>query len=178
LTAEAAIGIEARERALTEGSLNRAIWELGLPMTLEMTMMSIFQLFDLFGVGPVSAAALAAVTVSGTLQWSISALSLHGMCWHASERKGKMGEGSKRLGKCYGTTTVSERGQIVVPAEARRELGIKCGTKLVVFRSGSMGGRGLVLMTANTVTEFVREAVSRLTEFERAVLETTESEQE
>jgi len=89
-----------------------------------------------------------------------------------------MGEESKRLGKCYGTTTVTERGQIVIPAEARRELDIKCGAKLLVFRSGGMGGRGLVLMTASTVTDFVREAVSRLTEFERAVLETTESEQE
>ena len=88
-----------------------------------------------------------------------------------------MEERTKRLGKCYGTTTVSERGQIVVPAEARRELGIKCGTKLLVFRSGSAGGRGLVLMTAKTVTEFVREAVSRLTEFERVVLETTEGKQ-
>lgn len=84
----------------------------------------------------------------------------------------------KRLGKCYGTTTVSERGQMVIPADARRELGIECGTKLLVFRSGNMGGHGLVLMTADTVTEFVREAMSRLTEFERAVLETAESEQE
>jgi len=84
----------------------------------------------------------------------------------------------KRLGKCYGTATVSERGQIVIPAEARRELGIECGTKLVVFRSGSMEGHGLVLMTADTVTDFVREAMSRLTEFERTVLETTESEEE
>lgn len=87
-----------------------------------------------------------------------------------------MGERAKRLGKCYGTTTVSERGQIVIPAEARRELGLECGTKLLVFRSGSMGGRGLVLMTAETVTEFVREAVNRLTEFERAVLEATGEE--
>jgi len=89
-----------------------------------------------------------------------------------------MGERTKRLGKCYGTTTVSERGQIVIPAEARRELGLECGTKLLVFRSGGMGGRGLVLMTAETVTEFVREAMSRLTEFERAVLEAAGEEKE
>jgi len=78
---------------------------------------------------------------------------------------------SGRLGKCYGTATVSERGQIVIPAEARRELGIGCGTKLIVFLSESMGGRGLILMPANTVAEFIREAVSRLTELEQAILE-------
>ena len=88
-----------------------------------------------------------------------------------------MARRSGRLGKCYGTATVSERGQIVIPAEARRELSIQCGAKLLVFRSGSYGGRGLVLMTADTVTEFVRHAVNRLTEFERTVLETTEGEE-
>ena len=89
-----------------------------------------------------------------------------------------MGKGSRRLGKCYGTATVSERGQIVIPAGARRELGIQCGTKLLVFRSGSMGGHGLVLMTAGTVTEFVRDAVNRLTELERTVLETADGEEQ
>jgi AbrB family looped-hinge helix DNA binding protein len=95
----------------------------------------------------------------------------------AIERIDEMRKRSGRLGECYGTTTVSERGQIVIPAEARRELGIECGTKLLVFRSGSMGGHGLVLMTAGTVTEFVRDAVSRLTELERTVLETAEGEE-
>jgi bifunctional DNA-binding transcriptional regulator/antitoxin component of YhaV-PrlF toxin-antitoxin module len=62
----------------------------------------------------------------------------------------------------------------VIPAEARRELGIECGSKLLVFRSGSMGGHGLVLMTAATVADFIRDAVSRLTELERTVLENAE----
>lgn len=34
----------------------------------------------------------------------------------------------------YGSVTVGERGQIVIPAEARAELGIKPGDKLVVMR--------------------------------------------
>jgi AbrB family looped-hinge helix DNA binding protein len=89
-----------------------------------------------------------------------------------------MNRRSGRLGKCYGTATVSERGQIVIPAEARRDLAIECGAKLLVFRSGSMGGHGLVLMTAGTVTEFVRDAVNRLTELERTVLETAEGEEQ
>lgn len=34
----------------------------------------------------------------------------------------------------FGSVTVGERGQIVIPAEARAELGIKAGDKLLVMR--------------------------------------------
>ncbi len=33
----------------------------------------------------------------------------------------------------YGTITVSDRGQIVIPAQARRDFGIEVGDKLLVF---------------------------------------------
>ena len=33
----------------------------------------------------------------------------------------------------YGTVTVGERGQVVIPAEARRQFGIETGDKLLVF---------------------------------------------
>lgn len=50
-----------------------------------------------------------------------------------------------------GTTTVGERGQIVIPAEARQELGIEPGQKFVV-----MAGHGgsLTLMKADTLSRF------------------------
>ena len=35
--------------------------------------------------------------------------------------------------KVYGTTTVGARGQVVVPAEARKDLGIKPGDQLLVM---------------------------------------------
>ena len=35
--------------------------------------------------------------------------------------------------KFYGSVTVSERGQIVIPADARRDFGIRTGDKLLVF---------------------------------------------
>jgi AbrB family looped-hinge helix DNA binding protein len=35
--------------------------------------------------------------------------------------------------KFYGSVTVSERGQIVIPVDARRDFGIKTGDKLLVF---------------------------------------------
>lgn len=33
----------------------------------------------------------------------------------------------------YGTVTVGERGQVVIPAEARKQFGIESGDKLLVF---------------------------------------------
>jgi AbrB family looped-hinge helix DNA binding protein len=33
----------------------------------------------------------------------------------------------------YGAVTVSERGQVVIPAQARRDLGIEAGDKLLVL---------------------------------------------
>ena len=35
--------------------------------------------------------------------------------------------------KFYGSVTVSERGQVVIPADARKDFGIKTGDKLLVF---------------------------------------------
>ncbi len=72
-------------------------------------------------------------------------------------------------GKCYGSTTVSERGQIVIPAECRREMGLEPGTKLLLF--GPMGQGVLTLMTADTVSRFVRQAMDRLPEFEQVARE-------
>lgn len=35
--------------------------------------------------------------------------------------------------KFYGSVTVSQRGQIVIPVDARRDFGIKTGDKLLIF---------------------------------------------
>jgi len=42
--------------------------------------------------------------------------------------------------KFYGAVTVSERGQVAIPVEARRDLEIQEGEKLLVF---AVGGRTL-----------------------------------
>ncbi len=39
----------------------------------------------------------------------------------------------KKDKKFYGTTTVGEKGQVVIPAEARQYLKLKKGEKLLVF---------------------------------------------
>ena len=76
-----------------------------------------------------------------------------------------MDRGRGRFGKCYGSTTLTERGQIVIPAEARRELGIEPGTKWLIF--GSAEGELLTLVTAERVTDFVRRATQHISEVER-----------
>ena len=50
----------------------------------------------------------------------------------------------------YGAVTVSERGQVVIPAQARRDLGIQIGEKLLVI-GGPEGG--LWLLRADLVSE-------------------------
>ena len=64
----------------------------------------------------------------------------------------------------YGPATVGERGQIEIPAEARRALGIVGGERMVVFGRGK--GR-LMLVKAETVSQFVSRALSDLAELER-----------
>lgn len=54
----------------------------------------------------------------------------------------------------YGAVTVSERGQIVIPVEARREMGIEIGDKLLVL--GDLG-RGLALVKASLLLSIAPE---------------------
>ena len=43
------------------------------------------------------------------------------------------------MSECFfGTVTVGERGQIVIPVEAREALGIKAGDKLLVMRDPAL----------------------------------------
>jgi AbrB family looped-hinge helix DNA binding protein len=55
----------------------------------------------------------------------------------------------------YGSVTVGERGQIVIPAEARAELGFLPGDKLLVMRHPLH--KGLMLFKIDAVNEFVGE---------------------
>jgi len=81
-----------------------------------------------------------------------------------------MEEGHMRtIGKCYGSTVVGPRGQLVIPAEARRELGIDVGTKLLVF--SHFGGRGFIFVKVDAVEELLNIVSRRLDEFSKLVRE-------
>ncbi|HHX86912.1 MAG TPA: AbrB/MazE/SpoVT family DNA-binding domain-containing protein [Firmicutes bacterium] len=69
--------------------------------------------------------------------------------------------------KFYGAVTMGERGQIVIPQEAREEMRLSPGDKLLVFSRGAKG-MGLSIMCARDVSEFVARAMEELSMFNEA----------
>lgn len=70
--------------------------------------------------------------------------------------------------KFYGVGTVGEKGQIVIPVEAREALGIKTGAKFVFFGVGPM----LHLIEAEKLNSFLDKITSfstRIDEFKKSV---------
>jgi AbrB family looped-hinge helix DNA binding protein len=62
--------------------------------------------------------------------------------------------------KCFGTTTVGERGQIVIPAEARKSMELKAGDKLIVI--GGEGNHPLVLIKADGLAETIAHLTEKV----------------
>jgi len=60
--------------------------------------------------------------------------------------------GRKRDTRLYGTVKVGDRGQVVIPAEARKELDIKAGDLLFVMSGKNR--RGIAMVKADTMREF------------------------
>jgi len=75
----------------------------------------------------------------------------------------------------YGSATLGERGQIVIPSEARKRHGLEAGDKLLVFRHPHV--RGIVLARVDDVQALMKELqewvdrVSSMTEKVRAKTE-------
>jgi bifunctional DNA-binding transcriptional regulator/antitoxin component of YhaV-PrlF toxin-antitoxin module len=73
------------------------------------------------------------------------------------------------VGKCFGSTVVGPRGQIVIPVEARKELGMDVGTRLLTFKL--FQGRGLVFVKVEAVEELVNIMTQHVNEFSKLVRE-------
>jgi len=73
------------------------------------------------------------------------------------------------IGRCFGTAVLGPRGQLVIPMEARKEIGIDTGDKLLVF--GHFGGRGLIFIKAEAAEELLNIMSSRLDEVTKLVKE-------
>jgi bifunctional DNA-binding transcriptional regulator/antitoxin component of YhaV-PrlF toxin-antitoxin module len=71
------------------------------------------------------------------------------------------------IGKCFGTSVLGPRGQLVIPAEARKELGIDTGNKFLVF--GHFEGQGLMFIRIEAAEEFLSLMTSRLDEVAKLV---------
>ncbi len=61
-----------------------------------------------------------------------------------------MQPGNKKL---YGTATIGSKGQVVIPADAREELGLKPGDRLYVL--GAMHAGGVVFLKEEMLEELV-----------------------
>lgn len=74
-----------------------------------------------------------------------------------------------------GATTVGERGQVVIPADARKAYGIEIGDKLLVFSRPRHAG--LLLVKADLVNKLVSDAFAEATQLEK-LLEVVQGEAE
>lgn len=66
----------------------------------------------------------------------------------------------------YGTTTLGERGQAVIPAEARKALKLKAGDKLLVF---SMHNDMLVMTKLSQLQKFASHLSKKLNSMEKII---------
>jgi AbrB family looped-hinge helix DNA binding protein len=69
--------------------------------------------------------------------------------------------------RIYGSTTIGERGQVVMPAEARKDFGIEVGDKVIVMKHGM----GILFLKADDVARLLSERMARLAELERTIAE-------
>ncbi|MDD5190721.1 MAG: AbrB/MazE/SpoVT family DNA-binding domain-containing protein, partial [Dehalococcoidales bacterium] len=72
-----------------------------------------------------------------------------------------------KIPKFYGAVTVGERGQIAIPAEARRELEIPPGTKLLAF--GNTEAKALMFVRVEFMAEFVQTVSTLMSRFEQTM---------
>ena len=68
--------------------------------------------------------------------------------------------------KLYGSVKVGERGQVVVPQEARVELGLRAGDKLLAF-GGFSGVQTVVLIKEESFGTILAEVSRRMSVLER-----------
>ena len=69
--------------------------------------------------------------------------------------------------KIYGTVTVGKRGQIIIPAEARKDLGIKPKDKLIV--ASGAGNDMAIIMPLKNMNEFLNQMMSIKTKIDTEI---------
>jgi AbrB family looped-hinge helix DNA binding protein len=70
-------------------------------------------------------------------------------------------------GKMYGTVTIGERGQLVIPAQLRKTLHIKSGDQLMVF--AKIDKRVINLMATEDFSRFLEQAEKIISKLEAKV---------
>ena len=71
--------------------------------------------------------------------------------------------------KCLGSITVNPRGQVVIPANARKELGIESGDTLLVFKI--LHDQVLTLVKVEALEQVLTDMSKHMAGFERLMKE-------
>jgi len=89
--------------------------------------------------------------------------------------KSHNGEHCRPLSEAFfGTSTLGERGQVVIPAEARAEIGFQPGDKVLIMRHPIH--KGLVLFKLDAVKEFLDDFSRDIERLEKEKLNREEEE--
>ena len=80
----------------------------------------------------------------------------------------------REIGKCFGTAALGPRGQLVIPVEARKELGIDTGDKFLVFCH--FEGQGLIFIKVEAAEELLNAMSSRLDEVMKLIRQSRTSD--
>jgi bifunctional DNA-binding transcriptional regulator/antitoxin component of YhaV-PrlF toxin-antitoxin module len=87
------------------------------------------------------------------------------VCHGSSDKRGAGYGHGFGIGKMFGTTSISERGQAVIPDRARKELGIKGDDMFVVF--GNKRSGALILIKSEVFEEFAESFMTKLGKLEK-----------
>jgi bifunctional DNA-binding transcriptional regulator/antitoxin component of YhaV-PrlF toxin-antitoxin module len=84
---------------------------------------------------------------------------------HGSKTEKGMNHGQHHgIGRVLGTTSISDRGQVVIPDKARRELGIEGDDMFVVF--GNKAAGSLILVKSEVFEKLADTFMSKLSRLE------------
>ena len=70
-------------------------------------------------------------------------------------------------GKVYGAATVGERGQLVIPADLRKDLSIKAGDRLMIF--AKIDRKMISMMREKDFSDFLQKASKIISKLESKV---------
>ena len=70
-------------------------------------------------------------------------------------------------GKVYGAATVGERGQLVIPADLRKDLDIKAGDRLMIF--AKIDRKMISIMRERDFSDFLQKASKIISKLETKV---------
>jgi AbrB family looped-hinge helix DNA binding protein len=77
-------------------------------------------------------------------------------------KSNKKGNFIPPMSEIYGTSTINEKGQVVIPAEARKKLHIKSGDRFLII--GTPFDDGIVIVKAKAFTEHLGKIAKILKE--------------